>query len=1025
MKKFFLITISLFILGCFNLSEAAEKLKIGPHIFGELQARSIGPASMSGRISAVDVVEDNPNIFYVGAASGGVWKTLNGGATFKPVFDKHIQSIGAITIDQDDIKTVWVGTGECWVRNSVSVGDGIYKTTDSGDTWTCLGLKDTERISKIIINPKNNNIVYVAAMGHLWDANQERGVYKTTDGGKSWKRILFVDENTGCADLAMDPKNPDTLYASMWQYRRWPYFFKSGGPGSGLYRSTDGGKSWHKIHKGFPEGELGRIGIAPCPTKPETLYCVVEAKRTALFRSDNRGDGWVMVNDSKDVADRPFYYSVLKVDPKDHKKIYKLGFRMKISKDGGESFETRGGAHADFHTLWINPKNTLHLLLGTDGGVYRSNDGGDNWSFYRNLPVSQFYHVSYDMQNPYHVYGGLQDNGSWAAPSRGIEGITNNDWYSVGFSDGFYVWVDPQDPDIIYSEFFGGNIIRLKRGSFQFKDIKPISKRGESQYRFNWNAPIAVTKNALYIGAQFLFRSTDKGESWHKISPDLTTNDPKKLMQGKTGGLTIDNSTAENHCTIYTIKISPHNEQIIWVGTDDGNVCVTLNGGKTWKNVVGNIPSLPVNSWCSYIEASPFSAGIAFAVFDGHRSGDKRTYIYKTTDYGNTWQSLATNDLAGYAHVICQDPVKENLLFLGTESGLFVSIDGGEQWIRFLGSLPKVPVHDLTIHPRESDLIIATHGRGVYIIDDLEIIRQITSDVLSKKVFIFQPNPAVSRSLNGYIRSVQGGEFVGENPLEVGKIFYYLNRRPLFGALNVEVYDSKGELLKSIPGSRQRGLNMVEWFLRLKPPKPPRIKSQALLDFPNLGPIAPEGTYTVKLIMGKKVWQTKIQVTFSQDYPFSVEARRLKEKTIWKLYHLQNKLGYIDFIATSIKKKAASLIKEKKLKRSIKRSLKRLIEELEVLRASVVMDRDIQGVTFDQKLRERIVWLYLMVDLYGGNPSQTQLDRAKKMAEEVKDVENRFAKMKENILKKANKGLTEMKLKPIPIPSEEEFKKTQ
>jgi photosystem II stability/assembly factor-like uncharacterized protein len=713
------------------------------------------------------------------------------------------------------------------------------------------------------------------------------------------------------------------------------------------------------------------------------------------------------------------------VDPKDHKKLYKLGFILKISKDGGESFEGRGGAHADFHTLWINPRNTLNLLLGTDGGVYASSDGGDNWSFYRNLPVSQFYHVSYDMQNPYHVYGGLQDNGSWGAPSRGLMGINNHDWYMVGFSDGFYVWVDPQDPNIIYSEFFGGNIIRGKRGTFQLKEIQPFPKEGETNYRFNWNAPIAVTKNALYIGAQYLFRSTDKGESWQKISPDLTTNNPRKLQQSKTGGLTIDNSTAENHCTIYAVEISPLSEQIIWAGTDDGYVNVTTNGGKSWKNVTRNISGLPANTWCSYIEASPFSKGTAFVTFDGHRTGDKKTYVYKTTDFGISWHSLVTDDLKGYAHVVCQDPVKENLLFLGTELGLFVSIDGGGEWVQFLGGLPKVPVNDLAIHPRDSDLIIATHGRGIYIIDDLGIIRQITPDILAKRVFLFKPVPVVTQNLRGYVRNSHAGEFVGDNPLEVGKIFYYLKRRPLFGAIKIEIYDSKGELIKTIPGSRQRGLNRVEWFLRLKPPKPPRIKSQALLDFPLFGPIAPEGTYTVKLIMGKKDWKTQIPVAFAGDYDYPLESRKLKEKTIWKLYHLQNKLGYVDFVASQVKKKAITLLKEKKLKRSVLKSLRKLIAELEALRSSVVMDRDIQGVTFDQKLRERIVWLYMMVDIYGGKPSQTQLDRTDRMAGEVKDVEDRLNRIKTKLINKVNRELTKLKLPPISIPSEEEFQKSQ
>jgi photosystem II stability/assembly factor-like uncharacterized protein len=1025
MKRLIFILAVLVLVSGFKLSAAGEPVKAGPHVFGELRARSIGPAAMSGRISAVDVVADNPNIFYVGAAAGGVWKTLNGGATFKPVFDKHIQSIGAITIDQAQPKTIWVGTGECWVRNSVSVGDGIYKSIDGGDNWMFTGLKESERIAKIIVHPKDSDTVYVAAMGQLWHANPERGVYKTVDGGKTWARILFVDNNTGCADMAMDPENPDILYAGMWQYRRWPWFFKSGGPGSGLFRSLDGGKNWKKIHRGLPAGELGRIGLATCITKPERVYCVVEAEKTALFRSDNRGDSWTRINDSKDVADRPFYYSVLKVDPNDHLKIYALGFNLKISKDGGESFETRGGAHSDYHTLWINPQNTRHLLLGTDGGVYTSNDGGDHWNIFRNLPVSQFYHVSYDMQDPYHVYGGLQDNGSWGGPSRGIFGVTNNDWYSVGFSDGFYVWVDPGDPDTIYSEFFGGRILRVKRGTFEIKEIQPFPKKGEPEYRFNWNAPIAVTKNALYIGGQFLFRSTDRGESWQKISPDLTTNDPAKQKQGLTGGLTIDNSTAENHCTIFAVEISPINEQIIWAGTDDGNICLTRNGGKTWTHLVKNIPGLPRNTWCSYIEASPFSESTAFAVFDGHRTGDMNTYVYRTDDFGKTWTSLTDNNLKGYAHVICQDPVKKKLLYLGTEFGLFISIDGGGQWTAFKGGIPGVPVMDLALHPRESDLIIATHGRGIYIIDDLEILRQITPDILDQNVYVFQPGKVIHRSLKGYWRNTHGGEFIGDNPLEVGMVYYYLKRRPLFGKIRVEIYDSQGKMVKSLPGSGQRGLNRVEWFLRLKPPKPPKIKSQALLDIPSLGPLAPEGAYTVKLVMGKKSWETEIELTYPDNYPHSAESRKMKERTIWKLYNLQNELGYLDHVATHIKDKAGDLLKNKKLKSSLKRNLKSLIRELEALRQSIVVERDIQGLSIDQKLRERIVWHYMMVELYAGRPSQTQLDRTEKMAGEVRDAENRLSRIKSRWLDKINAELKKLEIELIVIPSEEEFQKIQ
>jgi len=723
-----------------NATFTAGQIKIDANTFGAMEARHIGPAVMSGRIMAVEAVNREPRIIYVGAASGGVWKSINGGTTFKPIFDKYTQSIGAIAIDQSHPDTVWAGTGESCTRNSASVGTGIYKTTDGGETWKLMGLEKSERLSKIVIHPKNSDIVYVAAPGHLWNANEERGVYQTTDGGKTWQRILYVDANTGCSDLAIDPQEPNILYAAMWQFRRMPYFFASGGAGSGLYKSTNGGKTWKKLTKGLPEGELGRIAIAVAPSRPSVVYAVVEAKKTALYRSDDLGESWARVNVSFNVSARPFYFSHLVVDPKDHNRVYKPGFSLSVSNDGGQAFtspftgEGGGAVHSDHHALWINPNNPFQLLLGTDGGVYASYDKGNTWRHLNNLPLSQFYHVSYDMAQPYNVYGGLQDNGSWSGPSQSPNGINNRDWENVGFGDGFYVFADPADKDIVYCEFQGGNILRRHKSTGETKEIKPYPKEGEPKFRFNWNTPIALSPsnpNVMYIGAQFLFRTTNKGESWERISGDLTTNDPAKQKQEESGGLTIDNSTAENHCTIFTICESPKDEKVIWAGTDDGNLQVTQDGGKTWTNVVRNIPGLPANTWCSSVEASRHDRATAYVTFDGHQTDDMKTYVYKTTDGGKTWKAIATEAIKGYAHVIREDLANPNLLFVGTEFGLFVSVDGGEQWAQFTGNLPNVSVRDIAIHRRESDLILATHGRGIMIIDDMTPLRQITPQVLS------------------------------------------------------------------------------------------------------------------------------------------------------------------------------------------------------------------------------------------------------------------------------------------------------
>ena len=1001
----------------------SEKIKIDSHTFGAIEARSIGPAVMGGRISALDVVNSNPRIIYVGAASGGVWKSISGGTTFKPVFDKHNQSIGAIAIDQSHPDTVWVGTGETWVRNSVSVGDGLYKTTDGGDNWERVGLDSSERISRILIHPKNSKIVYVGAMGQLWNSNEQRGVYKTIDGGKTWEKVLYIDEHTGCADLAMDPQEPDILYAAMWQFRRSPYFFKSGGPGSGLYRSTDGGKTWKKLQGGLPAEELGRIAIAIAPSRPSTVYAVVEAKKSALYRSDDLGENWTRRDSSATIGFRPFYFSLVLVDPQDHNRVYKPGLYLTVSTDGGKTFATRTGFHPDLHALWINPANPYHLVLGTDGGIYVSYDRGNSWLFLNNLPVSQFYRASFDMEKPYHVYGGLQDNGSWYGPSRSPGGITNADWKNCGFGDGFWVFVDPHDSDIIYSEYQGGNISRLHRNTGERKDIKPYPGEAEGKYRFNWNAPIHVTKNALYIGAQFLFRSTDKGDSWEKISPDLTTNDPKKQRQEQSGGITIDNTTAENHCTIYSICESPLDKNIIWVGTDDGNVQVTSDGGKTWTNVVKNIPDLPAHTWCSWVEVSPHDRGAAYATFDGHRTGDMNVYVYRTEDLGTTWQSIATPDIKGYVHVIREDLVKPGLLFLGTEFGLFISIDAGEQWAQFTGNFPPVPVMDIAIHPRDHDVILATHGRGIYIIDDITSLRQIAPEVVTAEVHVFDTSPVVIRPQVGSQRFPGSNEFVGSNPSEVARVVYYLKKRHVFGDFKVEIYDPDGKLLKTLPGGKRRGINIVDWQMRQKPPKvapAPTLAGGALF-----GPIVPEGIYPVKLIKGNATYTTEIKVIYDPDSPHSAEDRAEQQNTVWKLYRMQEQLAYLGDAVTSARDKARDQAKRLKKGDGFVKTLLAFADKLDQFNKTLVATRTGAGITGEQQLREKVVELYASVSNYAGKPTESQLTRINALEKEIVNKNAEFDSIISKELNSMNRKLEGKKLEPIEIMTKEAWDKKQ
>ena len=607
-----------------------SQVKFNSNIFGDLTARQIGPAVMSGRITAIDGVNKEPNIVYVGSASGGLWKSITGGTLFKPIFDKYCQSIGAIAIDQNKPDIIWVGTGESNMRNSVSVGTGLYKSEDAGETWKFMGLENSEHISKIAINPENSETVFVAVPGALWSDSEDRGLYKTTDGGKSWEKILYVNEKTGCADVLIDPTNPETIYASTWQFRRTPHSFSSGGEGSGLYKSLDGGLSWKRIDKQFSEGELGRICIALCASEPNKIYAIAESKKTALFVSSDGGENWKKNSTTSNVTARPFYFSTIVVDPNDPKRVYRPAFSLSISNDGGESFAEAsfegGWVHSDHHALWINPKNSNQMYLGTDGGVYMSLNRGNDWMFLANLPVSQFYHITTDNQKPFNVYGGLQDNGSWMGPSEHGGGINNKDWVNVGGGDGFAVVSDATDNNIVYSESQGGNISRLNRKTGETKDIQPQQGKDEPKLRFNWNTPIIQSPNnpgVIYIGSQFLYRTKNKGDTWEKISSDLTTNDISKQKQEESGGLSVENTSAENHCTIYTIEESPLNADVIWVGTDDGNVQITNDGGNSWKNVAGNITGLPKNTWCSSIEPGNFDINTAYATFDGHRSGDK------------------------------------------------------------------------------------------------------------------------------------------------------------------------------------------------------------------------------------------------------------------------------------------------------------------------------------------------------------------------------------------------------------------
>jgi len=1027
---------------------APADVKVDADTFEGLSIRNIGPATMSGRIAALDAHLGEKLTVWAGAASGGVWKSTNGGVTFKPVFDKHAQSIGALAVDPTKPDTVWAGTGESWTRNSVSLGNGVYKTTDGGDSWQQMGLADSEHIARIVIHPRDSNVVMVCALGHLWSAGGERGVFRTKDGGKTWENVLLVDADTGCSDIALDPQDPAHVYAGMWQVRRQPWTFNSGGLGSGLYKSADGGLTWKKTHSGLHPGPYGRIAVSVSPARPSVVYAVVEAKKTALYRSDDLGETWKEMNTSQSVAGRPFYFAYVVADPLDFNRVYKPDFNLALSNDGGKTFSTLAGAyHGDTHALWINPKNNNHLILGTDGGVYISYDRGLQWRMVGTLPVSQFYHVSYDLDVPYNVYGGLQDNGTWMGPSRRQGGIGNRHWRVLGMGDGFWALVDPTNPDIVYVEFQGGRMLRVRRSTGETKSIMPWPREGEPKLRFNWNTPMHLSRTnagTLYYGSQFLLRSRDRGESWERISGDLTTNDPEKQKQHESGGLTLDNSTAENHCTIFTISESPKNASVIWAGTDDGNVQITRDGGKTWTNVVKNIPGLPAHTWVSTLEASHYEEGAAYATFDGHATGDRKTYVYRTRDFGKTWQSLATADLRGYAHVVREDTVNPSLLYLGTESGFFLSLDAGANWAPFASSFPQVSVRDIAIHPREHDLILATHGRGVWILDDLTPLRKLTREALNSEVAFLPSRPAIQVIPSSEQRFDADDQFNAPSPEGSAWITYYLKRRHIFGDLRLEVYDQRGARMYTSTGGRRRGLNRFEWPMRLRGPKaPPATTLSGTSFFAFQGPLAPEGTYTVKMIKGKDAYTSTVTLGPDPRSEHSGADREASRAAAHKLYNMLERLTYtveamVDLRDQAGKAAAAAAPAADSAKpaaksggaqpaaadAALRKRIEALSDWLEKHRATLVSTRA-GAVTGEERLREWLIDLYGSVNAYQGKPTESQLIRSAALEKQLEAAEEQFLSLASAELAALNPLLEKKKLAPLKVLSLDDWRAKQ
>jgi len=962
-----------------------------------LSWRNIGPANMVGRVSDVEGVPGDPNMVYVGTASGGVWKTTNGGTTWHPIFDgQPVSSIGDIALEPGNPDVVYVGTGESNVRNSVSFGDGVYKSTDGGNTWSYLGLKDTEHISRIVINPHNPNVVYVGAVGRAFGPNPARGVFVSRDGGRNWEKTLYKDEWHGISDMDINPKNPNIVFAGLWRFVRRPWTFESGDKEGGVFRSVDGGRTWNKVTLGLPE-LIGRIGIKVAHSNPDVVYAMTESPEGTLYRSEDGGKSFFRVSKDVQIVSRGFYYTDLRVDPADENRVYAVSSRLYVSIDGGRTFERISqSTHVDFHSLWIDPVNPDRMWQGQDGGICVSYDRGAHWDYVNNICAAQFYQIYADSREPfYYVGGGLQDNGTWYGPSRNKErfGILKADWRMISFGDGFHVTCHPDNPDLFVSESQGGNIMRTNMKTMEQQNISPQPRRAdgapvsELEYRFNWNTPIIPSphdKKTLYVGGNVVFKSLDFGSSWEVISPDLTTDDPEK--QKTAGGPAWpENTTAEYYCTIISLAESPVQPGVIWAGTDDGQLHVTMNGGNDWENVINSIPDLISYTPVSHVEPSITSAGMAYAAFDRHMLDDFSPYVYRTSDFGRTWVNVTGNlpDNA-YVWVVREDPIRPEVIYAGTEIGLFVSFNRGTRWIKLhMKNLPTVAVHDIIIHPEKNDLILGTHGRGIWIFDDISFFREIYQELLEEEAHLFRIRPGVRHAVKPTRYGIGDREYTGENPPYGALITYYLKSQvDKSEDLRIDIYDENKNLirrLKNIP--KKRGINRVSWDLRETPPRQRKDQEQEESFFSRgpRGPQALPGSYTVRLVKADQAFREELKVVVDPTVRVSEDDLELQHEYASDLCtmqsHVNDGLRALDTVLEQLQER----------KNTISRQAGRFPEEVmeaidkhlgEVKQIQDVLSRP-EGTPFwseGPRLIERLSGLFESINSVNKAPTKAQMD---------------------------------------------------
>jgi photosystem II stability/assembly factor-like uncharacterized protein len=975
--------------------------QIDPKTYGGMKWRLIGPFR-GGRVITVAGVPSQPNTYYFGAVAGGVWKTSDGGNTWDPLFDKQpVSSIGALAVSDSDPNVIYAGSGEACIRGNISYGDGVYKSTDAGKTWTNIGLRDTRHIGAVIVHPTNPDIVYVAALGHAYGPNSERGVFRTRDGGKTWEKVLFADDRTGAIEIVFDPKNPHVLFAAMWEGWRTPWTLNSGGAKDGLYRSADDGTTWKRVEgNGMPEGPLGRIGVAVSGADSNVVYALIEAKEGGLYRSEDGGEHWSLVNPDHRFRQRAWYFTHVWADPKSTNTVYIANTGLFRSTDGGKTFERLLAPHGDHHALWIDPNDPSRMINGNDGGATISVDGGKNWTTQNNQPTAQFYHVAADNDFLYRVYGSQQDNSSIGIPTRTDHGyIDRGDWTAVGGGESGYIVPDPRDSNIVYADDEGPFFTRFDRRTGQAQSIQqwPEDISGHAavtqKYRYTWTMPIVVSSHnpdVIYHTSQFVFRSTDAGHSWHEISPDLTRNDKSK-QQDSGGPITKDQYSVEYYDVVFALAESPKQEGVLWAGTDDGLIQLTRDGGKSWSNVTPK--EIPEWSAISLIEASPFDTATAYVAVDAHKLDNFHPYIFKTSDFGKSWTKI----IAGlpdnsYVHAVREDPAKKGLLYAGTETGVWVSFDDGAHWQPLQLNLPGTPIHDLIVH--NDDLVVATHGRSFWVLDSIAPLRQLTAAVASEPAHLFAPATA-SRSRMGHMQPRRYP--IGENPLEGAYIYYWLKEVPKEPA-KLEFLDAQGKVIRKFTSEVKKkaedkdefdrdpevehipaeaGLNRFVWDLRYEPPA--KIPAAIYDSGPPTGPLALPGVLQIRLTSAGKSYTAPLEIKMDPRVKTSADELRAQFDLLLKLRDREEEMNRAILAIRDLRNQLQSLEKRLGAKEEAKtvtgsgaelrKKIAAIEEELIQVHATAQEDE----ANYPTKLNSKLAYLTGVVDSADAAPTEAEL----------------------------------------------------